>query len=72
MRSALIIGGGIIAYLTFRALGHADPVALAQTAANPDVSIDTLTNGGPITRLIELNSNTTLIRHFLPVQVSVL
>jgi SSS family solute:Na+ symporter len=53
--SALIIGGGIIAYLTFRALGQADPVALAQTAANPDVNIDTLTNGGPITRLIELN-----------------
>ncbi len=53
--SALIIGGGIIAYLTFRALGQADPAVLAQTAANPDVSIDTLTNGGPITRLIELN-----------------
>lgn len=53
--SALIIGGGIIAYLTFRALGQADPAVLATTAANPDVSIDTLTNGGPITRLIELN-----------------
>ncbi|MCP4451136.1 MAG: sodium/solute symporter [Planctomycetes bacterium] len=53
--SALIIGGGIIAYLTFKALGNADPAALAQTAANPDVNMDTLTNGGPITRLIELN-----------------
>ncbi|MCF7976076.1 MAG: sodium/solute symporter [Phycisphaerae bacterium] len=53
--SALIIGGGIIAYLTFRALGQADPAVLAQTATNPDVSIDTLTNGGPIARLIELN-----------------
>jgi SSS family solute:Na+ symporter len=53
--SALIIGGGIIAYLTFKALGQADPAILAQTATNPNVNMDTLTNGGPITRLIELN-----------------
>ncbi|NQV34867.1 MAG: transporter, partial [Phycisphaeraceae bacterium] len=53
--SALIIGGGIIAYLTFRALGQADPEMLVQTAANPNVTIDTIANSGPIDRLIELN-----------------
>ncbi len=53
--SALIVGGGIIAYLAMRALGTADVTTLAKTAANGDVSIDTLRESGPIARFLELN-----------------
>lgn len=53
--SALIIGGAIVAYLAMKALGDADPLALVQTAANGDVSIEKITNAGPIERFIELN-----------------
>jgi solute:Na+ symporter, SSS family len=53
--SALIIGGAIIAYLAMRALGSADPDALAQTAANSNLNMETLTNSGPIGRFMELN-----------------
>lgn len=48
---ALIAGGGIITWLAFRALGSADPVALASTAAVPDsVSIDQLASAGAVER----------------------
>ena len=53
--SALIVGGGIIAYLAMKALGNADPSALVQTAANPDVSVESITKAGAIERFIELN-----------------
>ncbi|MDZ7620581.1 MAG: sodium/solute symporter [Patescibacteria group bacterium] len=53
--SALIIGGGIIAWLAMNAMSEADPVALAQTAANSEVSVEKLAAGGAVERFIELN-----------------
>ena len=53
--SALIIGGGIVAYLAMKALGNADPAVLVQTAANPDVTLDQIARAGPLERFIELN-----------------
>ena len=53
--SALIVGGGIVAYLALKALGNADPSALVQTAANADVTIEKISNAGAIERFIELN-----------------
>ncbi len=53
--SALIVGGGIIAYLALNALGNADPSVLVQTAVNSDVSLERITQGGAIERFIELN-----------------
>ena len=53
--SALIIGGGIIAYLAMNALSEADPSVLAQTAANSEVNVETLAEGGAIERFFELN-----------------
>jgi SSS family solute:Na+ symporter len=53
--AALIVGGIIIAYLAMKALGTAEPAALAMTAANPDVSVDAIRNSGPVARFIELN-----------------
>ncbi len=48
--AALIIGGGIMTWLAFRALGSADPVALASTAASSGVSSDQLASAGAIER----------------------
>jgi solute:Na+ symporter, SSS family len=54
--SALIIGGGIIAYLAFQALAGADPTALAATAAVPgSVTPDQIANAGAFERFTLLN-----------------
>lgn len=48
---ALIAGGAIMTWLAFRALGHADPVALADTAAVPgSVTPDRLAAAGALER----------------------
>ncbi|TPV97224.1 MAG: sodium/solute symporter [Myxococcales bacterium FL481] len=53
--AALILGGLVIVYLAMGALEAADPVQLAATAANPDVSVDKLANSGALGRFFELN-----------------
>lgn len=56
---ALIAGGAIITYLAFRALGTADPVALAATAAVPgSAPPDQLAAAGAIERFQLLNAGT--------------
>ncbi|TWU27342.1 sodium:solute symporter family transporter [Bythopirellula polymerisocia] len=53
--AALIVGGGIIAYLSLKAIGSADPQELLTTARNKEVSVDSLENAGPLQRFIDLN-----------------
>lgn len=53
--SALVIGGGIIAYLAMKALGSADPVMLAQTATSADVTPDKIQDAGAVSRFFMLN-----------------
>ena len=49
--AALIVGGLIMAWLAFRALGTADPAQLVQTAAVPgSVTADQIAAAGPIER----------------------
>jgi len=54
--AALIVGGGVILFLALDALASADPVRLATTAANPDVSVEALRNASGFGRFLELNS----------------
>jgi SSS family solute:Na+ symporter len=54
--AALIVGGAIVAWLALRALGTADPNHLIQTARNDQVTVEQLAAGGPIERLVALNS----------------
>jgi len=55
--AALIIGGLIMAWLAFRALGAADPAALVNTAAVPgSVTVDQLASAGPFERFQMLAS----------------
>lgn len=53
--AALILGGGIIAYLALQAIGAADPQELIVTARNNEVSVESLENAGPLQRLFALN-----------------
>lgn len=53
--SALILGGAAIAYLALRALSQADPAMLAATAADPNVTAESLAGAGPLSRLWMLN-----------------
>jgi SSS family solute:Na+ symporter len=53
--SALIVGGGIIAYLALKMLGHADPTALAASATTP-VNPQKLAGAGALERLQLLNA----------------
>lgn len=53
--AALVIGGVIIAYLAFGALGAADPEALMETARNQDVTAEQLESATPIERFFALN-----------------
>lgn len=54
--SGLILGGGIIAYLALKTLGHADPNALVATATAKGVSPSDIASAGPIDRFLQLNS----------------
>lgn len=54
--SALIIGGAIVAYLAFQALGSADPASLVKTATLKDVTVDQLQNAGSWDRFQLLNA----------------
>lgn len=56
--AALIIGGGIVAYLAFAALGSADPAALVKTATLKEVTVDQLANAGSWDRFQLLNAGT--------------
>lgn len=54
--SGLIAGGVVIAYLAFKALGAADPEALAATAATNTVTAADLRDAGAWTRFWQLSS----------------
>lgn len=54
--SALIIGGAIVAYLAFQALGSADPASLVKTATLKDVTVDQLQNASSWDRFQLLNA----------------
>lgn len=55
--SALILGGGVIAYLAITALGNADPNHLIQSAAaNSGATVEGLQNAGGIDRFLQLNA----------------
>ncbi len=55
--SALILGGGVVAYLAITALGNADPDHLIQSAAsNSGATVEGLQNAGGIERLLQINA----------------
>ncbi len=55
--SALILGGGVVAYLAITALGNADPNHLIQSAAsNSGATVEGLQNAGGIERFLQLNA----------------
>lgn len=54
--AALIIGGGILAYLAIAALEKADPAVLAATARDPAVTVEQLEQQGGIHRFLTLNA----------------
>lgn len=56
--AALIIGGAIVAYLAFHALGTADPASLVKTATLKEVTVDQLANAGSWERFQLLNGGT--------------
>ena len=56
--AALIIGGGIVAYLAFDALAMADPATLVKTATLKEVTVDQLANAGSWERFQLLNAGT--------------
>lgn len=53
--AALIVGGFIITYLVFRALGNAEPATLASTVSG-NLDLNNLSNSGAFERFISLNS----------------
>ena len=53
--AALIVGGGIIAYLALQAIGNADPEELITTARNQEVTVESLAEAGPVQRFMDLN-----------------
>jgi len=53
--AALIVGGGIIAYLALQAIGSAEPSELIRTARNSEVTVESLAEAGPIQRFVDLN-----------------
>lgn len=57
--SALIVGGGVVAYFAITALGNADPNHLIQSAsANSGATVEGLQNAGGIERFFQLNAGT--------------
>ncbi len=55
--SALILGGGVVAYLAITALGNADPNHLIQSAAsNSGATVEGLQNAGGVERFLQLNA----------------
>ena len=56
--AALIVGGAIVAYLAFQALGVADPASLVKTATLKEVTVDQLQNAGSWERFQLLNGGT--------------
>ena len=55
--SALILGGGAVAYLAITALANADPAHLIQSAsANSGATVECLQNAGGIDRFLQLNA----------------
>ncbi|QEG35690.1 sodium:solute symporter family transporter [Bythopirellula goksoeyrii] len=53
--AALIVGGGIIAYLALHALGAADPQELITTARNSEVTVESLERATSLERFFALN-----------------
>lgn len=56
--AALIVGGAIVAYLAFQALGVADPASLVKTATLKEVTVEQLQNAGSWERFQLLNGGT--------------
>lgn len=56
--ASLIVGGAIVAYLAFDALGMADPASLVKTATLKDVTVDELASAGSWERFQLLNAGT--------------
>lgn len=55
--SALILGGGVVAYLAITALADADPAHLIQSAAaNSGATVEGLQDAGGIDRFLQLNA----------------
>ncbi|MCR5183361.1 MAG: hypothetical protein K6B46_01495 [Opitutales bacterium] len=55
--SALILGGGVVAYFAIKALGTADPAHLIESAsANSGATVESLSNAGGIDRFLQLNA----------------
>ncbi len=55
--SALILGGGVVAYLAITALANADPAHLIQSAsANSGATVEGLQSAGGVDRFIQLNA----------------
>ncbi len=55
--SALILGGGVVAYFAVTALGNADPTQLIQSAsANSGATVEGLQHSGGIGRFLQLNA----------------
>lgn len=53
--AALVVGGVIVAYLAFQALGEADPEALIKTKRNDTVTVEQLAEASPLERFVALN-----------------
>ena len=53
--AALVLGGVIVAYLAFVALGEADPEKLIETKRNNDVTVEQLAEASPTERFFALN-----------------
>ena len=59
--SALILGGGVVAYFAITALGNADPEHLIQSAAaNSGATVEGLQNSGGVGRFLQLNAGDAL------------
>ncbi len=54
--AALIVAGGIVAYLAVTALANADPQELVQTSRNPEVTAEQLAGEGGLKRFFSLNT----------------
>lgn len=53
--AALVLGGVVVAYLAFQALGAADPAALIETKRNDTVTVETLAESSAVERFFALN-----------------
>lgn len=53
--AALVLGGVVVAWLAFAAMGDADPEELIKTRRNEQVTVEQLESAGPVDRFYALN-----------------